>query len=43
MYEGNPYDWIYMRASYDKYPLDTFRYYMGEVFAIDSEGEVTDD
>lgn len=43
MYEGNPYDWIYMRASYDKYPLDTFRYYMGEVFAIDSESEVTDD
>lgn len=32
LYEGNPYDWIFMFASQDDYPLETFRDFMREVY-----------
>ena len=37
MYAGNPYDWIFLWAIKDDYPLLTFRNYMGELFAVKSE------
>jgi hypothetical protein len=37
LYPGNPYDWIFMWAMKDDDPLFTFRYYMGELFAVKSE------
>lgn len=33
LYAGNPYDWIFLWAANDEYPLSAFRSYMGEVFA----------
>ncbi len=33
LYAGNPYDWIFLWAMKDEYPLFAFRYYIGEVFA----------
>ena len=32
LYVGNPYDWLFLWASYDDSPLWCFRYYMNEVF-----------
>jgi hypothetical protein len=32
LYEGNPYDWIFLYASQDTYPLDAFRFFMREVY-----------
>ncbi len=32
LYEGNPYDWIFMWALNDEEPLNAFRSYIGEVF-----------
>ena len=37
IYAGNPYDWIFLWAIKDDYPLLTFRNYMGELFAVKSE------
>lgn len=37
LYAGNPYDWLFKWALNDKHPLEAFRYYIGEIFAIDSE------
>lgn len=33
LYAGNPYDWLFLFAMQDEYPLDTFRGFMGELFA----------
>ena len=32
LYEGNPYDWIFLYASQDEYPLEAFRFFMREVY-----------
>ena len=32
LYEGNPYDWIFLYASPDAYPLDAFRSFMREAY-----------
>ncbi|HIU12898.1 MAG TPA: hypothetical protein IAD15_02335 [Candidatus Fimiplasma intestinipullorum] len=32
LYAGNPYDWIFLYAMQDDYPLDTFRYFMKELY-----------
>ncbi len=32
LYEGNPYDWIYLFAAQDSEPLDAFRSFMREVY-----------
>lgn len=32
LYEGNPYDWIFMVASYDSDPLNAFRSFISEVY-----------
>ena len=32
LYEGNPYDWIFLYASQDAFPLDAFRFFMREVY-----------
>ena len=32
LYPGNPYDWIFLWAMNDQYPLNTFREYMREVY-----------
>ena len=32
LYYGNPYDWIFLFAMYDEYPLPTFREYIAELF-----------
>lgn len=37
LYLGNPYDWIFLWCMNDEEPLDTFRYYLGEVFATHIE------
>lgn len=37
LYMGNPYDWIFLWAINDLYPLMTFRDYMREIFAYKSE------
>ena len=37
LYLGNPYDWIFLWALRDDYPLDAFRSYIGELFAVKSE------
>lgn len=49
MYEGNPYDWLFMWAIKPKRkigsnvnPLEAFRVYIGEVFAIASEEVLPD-
>lgn len=33
LYAGNPYDWLFLFAMQDDYPLETFRGFMGELFA----------
>ncbi len=43
LYVGNPYDWIFMWSLNDEHPLDAFRTYMGEVFAVKEEQEETED
>lgn len=37
LYAGNPYDWLFMWALNDEHPLDAFRTYMSEVFAVKKE------
>ncbi len=37
LYAGNPYDWLFLWALNDDHPLDTFRFYIGEVFAVKEE------
>lgn len=37
LYEGNPYDWIFMFAMQDKYPLDAFRFFMRELYLNKTE------
>lgn len=39
LYAGNPYDWLFMWSLNDEHPLDAFRTYMGEVFAVKEEQE----
>ncbi|MGI6122612.1 MAG: hypothetical protein ACOYIG_00300 [Acetivibrionales bacterium] len=34
LYAGNPYDWLFKWSLNDEHPLEAFRTYMGEVFAI---------
>ena len=34
LYPGNPYDWIFMLAINDQYPLVAFREYMQELFYL---------
>ncbi len=34
LYAGNPYDWIFLWSLNDDHPLEAFRCYMGEVFAV---------
>ena len=38
LYEGNPYDWIFLYAMKDAYPMETFRDYMRELY-LRKEGE----
>lgn len=37
LYFGNPYDWIFLWSMKDEDPLGTFRYYLGEVYAVHLE------
>ena len=37
LYAGNPYDWLFWWSLNDENPLEAFRYYMGEVFAVKEE------
>lgn len=37
LYAGNPYDWVFMWALNNEHPIEAFRAYMDEVFAIKSE------
>lgn len=37
LYQGNPYDWIFMYSSQDEYPLDTFRDFMRELYLEQEE------
>lgn len=41
LYEGNPYDWIFLLAAQDEYPLEAFRFFMREVYLnkVESCGE----
>ena len=39
LYAGNPYDWLFLWALNADHPLDAFRSYMGEVFAVKEEQE----
>ena len=32
LYAGNPYDWIFLLAAQDEYPLEAFRFFMREVY-----------
>ena len=32
LYEGNPYDWIFLFAAQDDYPLEAIRFFMREVY-----------
>lgn len=32
LYAGNPYDWIFLFAAQDEYPLEAFRFFMREVY-----------
>ena len=34
LYAGNPYDWIFLFAMQDEYPMETFRYFMRELYII---------
>lgn len=34
LYAGNPYDWIFLFAMQDTYPLDAFRYFMRELYVV---------
>lgn len=42
LYEGNPYDWIFMWAIKDATPLCTFRDYMTELFAYKGDSLLQD-
>lgn len=42
LYAGNPYDWIFMWALNKEYPLEDFRMYIGEIFAIKEEQDNLD-
>lgn len=37
LYAGNPYDWIFLFAAQDEYPLSAFRYFMREVYLNNEE------
>ena len=37
LYAGNPYDWIFLFAMQDEYPMETFRYFMRELYVIKEE------
>ena len=37
LYAGNPYDWLFKWSLNDEHPLEAFRTYMGEVFAVKEE------
>ena len=37
LYAGNPYDWLFLWSLQDDYPLDAFRSYIGEIFAVAKE------
>lgn len=37
LYSGNPYDWLFLWSLNDEHPLQAFRTYMGEVFAVKEE------
>ncbi len=37
LYAGNPYDWLFLWSLNDEHPLEAFRTYMGEVFAVKEE------
>lgn len=39
LYAGNPYDWLFMWSLNNEHPLEAFRTYMGEVFAVKEEQE----
>ena len=39
LYEGNPYDWIFLFAAQDEYPMDAFRFFMREVYLDKEEAE----
>lgn len=34
LYAGNPYDWIFLFAIQDEYPMETLRYFMRELYII---------
>lgn len=38
LYEGNPYDWIFLFAMQDDYPMDTFRDFMKQLYFIKEDG-----
>lgn len=42
LYFGNPYDWIFLWAVNDEYPLLAFRDYMAELFAYKADQLATD-
>ena len=39
LYSGNPYDWLFMWSLNDEHPLQAFRTYMGEVFAVKEDSD----
>ncbi len=39
LYAGNPYDWIFLFALQDEFSMDTFRYFMRELYII-KENEI---
>lgn len=41
LYAGNPYDWIFLYASYDECPLSAFRHFMREVYLNKEEAADT--
>lgn len=40
LYEGNPFDWIFMFASQDTFPLEAFRFFMREVYLNKEESSL---
>ncbi len=40
LYPGNPYDWIFIQAIQGDSPLEEFRYFIGELFAVKSEDSI---
>ena len=39
LYEGNPYDWIFLFAAQDEYTMAAFRFFMREVYLYKEEAE----